>query len=179
MPRILPGITSLMQHLERLDLEPEAYRPCCCPHCHKAGVWCHGHYRRKADWVGTNGEYQDPVPIPRFYCPHCRRTCSRLPACIAPRRWYPWVLQQAVFILLLAGHSIRSVSRRHRASRHTISRWWRCLKARHLEYAFHLRSRFASLGRHASLHAFWMACFDQMTLSEAMEWLDRDGVIIP
>jgi len=89
------------------------------------------------------------------------------------------VLQQAALVLLLAGHSIRAVSRQQRASRHTVSRWWRCLKTRHLEYAFHLRSRFASLGRHASLHAFWIACFDRMTLSESMEWLDRDGLIIP
>jgi len=179
MPRILPGIASLKQHLEHLDLDPEAYRPDVCPHCGKAGVWFHGQYRRKADWVGTDGGYQDPVPIPRFYCPHCRRTSSRLPACIAPRRWYPWILQQAVFVLLLAGHSIREVSRQQRASRHTVSRWWRFLKARHMEYAFHLCSRFSRLGCHSSPESFWLTCFGQMTLAEAMGWLDQDDVVIP
>lgn len=179
MPRILPGIASLKQHLEHLDRHPEAYRPDGCPHCGKAGSWSHGHYWRKADWIGTDGKYLEPIPIPRFYCPHCRRTCSRLPACIAPRRWYPWVLQQAVLVLLLAGHSIRAVSRQQRASRHTVSRWWRCLKTRHLEYTFHLRSRFPFLGRHASVNAFWSACFDRISLTEAMGWLDRDGIAIP
>jgi hypothetical protein len=84
-----------------------------------------------------------------------------------------------VLVLLLSGHSIRAVSRRQRASRHSVSRWWRFLKARHLEYTFHLRRRFPLLGHYASLHVFWMACFDQMTLAEAMGWLDRDGLIIP
>lgn len=179
MPRILPDITSLKQHLKRLDQDPEAYRPRCCPHCGKAGVWFHGHYRRKADWIGTDGGYLDPVPIPRFYCPHCQRTSSRLPGCIAPRRRYPWALQQVAFLLLLAGHSFRAAARQQRASRHSVSRWWRCLKARHLEFTFHLRSRFPALGRHASVNTFWIACFDQMSLAEAMGWLDRDGVIVP
>ncbi len=176
MDLILPGISSLKQYL---DSDPEDCRPDYCPHCGKAGVWLHGHYRRKADRIGSNGQYRDPIPIPRFYCPHCRRTSSRLPGCIAPRRWYPWILQQVVFMLLLAGHSIRAVSRQQRASRRTVNRWWQFLKARHIEYAFHLCSRFPQLGRHATPQDFWPACFDEMTLAESMGWLERDGVIIP
>jgi len=34
--------------------------------------------------------------IPRFYCPNCHHTCSRLPACLSPRRQYWWKRQQAV-----------------------------------------------------------------------------------
>ncbi len=88
MPRILPGIPTLKQHLERLDLDPEAYRPDCCPHCGKAGVWFHGHYRRKADWVGARDGYRDPVPIPAFTAAPaagparaCRPVC---PAALVP-----------------------------------------------------------------------------------------------
>lgn len=179
MPRILQGIDSLKQHLAHLDQDPEAYRPDCCQHCGKAGVWFHGYYRRKADRAGTAGKYLDPVPIPRFFCRHCRKTCSRLPACIAPHRWYLFCLQQAVFTLLLAGYSCRQVSRQQRPSRHTVSRWWRRLQERYSAHAFALRSRFAELGRHLSFPSFWRACLDQMTLAEAMGWLDRDGVAIP
>ena len=64
------------------------------------GVWRHGHYRRKTDREGQEGVYLDPVPIPRFYCRHCQATCSRLPGCIAPRRWYSWLVQQAVLAVL-------------------------------------------------------------------------------
>ncbi len=39
----------------------------------------------------------DPVAVPRFRCTGCGATCSRLPACVAPRRWYDWrVPQQAL-----------------------------------------------------------------------------------
>ena len=31
MPRIVPGIDTLEQHLEYLTSDPEAYRPQCCP----------------------------------------------------------------------------------------------------------------------------------------------------
>ena len=46
-------------------------------------------------------------------------------------------------------------------------------------YSFHLRNRFPELGRHSSVRAFWLACFGEMPLAEAMAWLDRDGVVIP
>jgi len=96
MKRIVPGIDTLDQHLQQLEQNPEAYRPACCPHCGTGGVHCHGHYLRKADREAKDGVYLDPVPILRYYCRHCRRSCSRLPSCIAPRRWYLWMLQQAV-----------------------------------------------------------------------------------
>ena len=34
------------------------------------------------------GESFNPVAVLRFLCRACERACSRLPACIAPRRWY-------------------------------------------------------------------------------------------
>jgi transposase-like protein len=179
MYRILPAIHSPGQHLRHLQSSPEDYRPQRCPHCGKAGVWLHGHYLRKADREGSAEGYLDPVPIPRFYCAHCRSTCSRLPACIAPRRWYSWGIQQAVLVLLLAGNSLRRVSRRQQASRRTLGRWWAWLQAHFTQHAFHLRSRFPELGRHTSLRAFWSACFRRWSLAAAMALLDQDGVPVP
>jgi hypothetical protein len=66
---------------------PEAYRPDSCPHCRLAGLWCHGCYYRKAD-RSAGVESHNPVAVLRFLCRSCLRTCSRLPLCIAPRRWY-------------------------------------------------------------------------------------------
>ncbi|WP_226382967.1 DUF6431 domain-containing protein [Burkholderia mayonis] len=57
-------------------------------------MWGHGCYDRKAD-RSADGQL-NPVSVPRFRCPSCRRTCSRLPLCICPRRWYGWALQQQV-----------------------------------------------------------------------------------
>ena len=179
MHHILPAIDSLDQHLYHLEHHPEAYRPQQCPHCGLGGVWRHGHYRRKADREGKDGVYLDPVPIPRFYCRHCQATCSRLPVCIAPRRWYAWSAQQGVLVLLLSGSSLRKAARMSRPGRHTIRRWWRWLADRFSRYSFHLRSHFSELGRYASQASFWLACLRRMPLAAAMAVLDRDGVTIP
>jgi transposase-like protein len=179
MFRILPGIHSLEQHLEHLQSEPEAYRPECCPHCGKAGVWRHGHSARKAPpgegLAYTLGE----LCIARFLCPHCQRSCSRLPGCLAPLRHYLWKAQQAVLEALIAGESIRQVARRLRPSRRTVSRWWQWLGRQFESHAFHLRSRFSELGREVQLKGFWQGCFAQMSLGEAMSWLERAGIAIP
>jgi transposase-like protein len=179
MCHILPAIDSLDQHLYHLKHHPEAYRPQQCPHCGRGGVWHHGHYPRKADREGKDGVYLDPVPIPRFYCRHCQTTCSRLPACIAPRRWYSWSVQQAVLAMLLSGLSLRKAARMSQPGRHTIGRWRRWLKDRFSRYSFHLRSHFPELGRHGSQTSFWLACFHRMSLAAAMTVLDHDGVTIP
>lgn len=179
MCHILPAIDSLDQHLYHLKHHPEAYRPQQCPHCGRGGVWRHGHYRRKADREGKDGVYLDPVPIPRFYCRHCQATCSRLPACIAPRRWYSWSVQQAVLAMLLSGLSLRKAARMSQPGRHTIGCWRRWLEGRFSRYSFHLRSHFPELGRSSSQVSFWLACFHRMSLAAAMAVLDHDGVTIP
>ncbi len=179
MCRILPAIDSLDQHLYQLEHHPDAYRSEHCPHCGLGGIWCHGYYFRKADREGADGIYLDPVPIPRYYCRHCTRTCSRLPSGIAPRRWYLWAVQQTVLTLLLNGYSIRKAARKCRPGRRTISRWWHWLEQQFDPHSFHLRNRFPELGRHACLSSFWSACFHQMSLADAMAWLDREDVIIP
>jgi transposase len=117
--------------------------------------------------------------IHRFYCSKCHRTCSRLPACLSPRRQYWWKRQQAVLERLISGVSIHEVARRMRPSRRTIGRWWHRLHAQFDVHALHLRSRFPALGRAVDWKAFWSRCFECMRLDEAMCWLDRVGVSVP
>jgi transposase-like protein len=179
MARIVPGIHSPEQHLEHLRSDPEAYRPECCPHCGRAGVWRHGSYERKTPpgegLAYTLGELR----IPRFLCPRCERSCSRLPMGLAPLRHFLWKVQQVVLEGLIAGESIRQVSRRVWPSRRTISRWWQWLGRKFESHAFHLCSRFPELGRGVDMKPFWQGCLAQMGLGEAMSWLEQAGVAIP
>ncbi len=179
MSRIVPLIDTLEQHLFLLECYPEIYRPSCCPYCCKDALWSHGHYLRNADREGVDGEYLGPIPILRYLCAHCRRTCSRLPSCIPPHRWYSWLIQQAMLTLLLCGKTQRNAARQFLPGRRTIGRWWHWLHAEYAQYSFHLRNRFPELGRHASRAAFWSACLQKMSLADAMALLDRDGVIVP
>ena len=179
MSRIVPAIDTLGQHVHQLAHHPEAYRPHRCPYCNRSGLWCHGEYLRKADREGTEGIYLEPVPIPRFMCSHCRRTCSRLPSCIAPRRWYLWCCQQAALALLLGGMSIRQAAKQCQPVRQTLSRWLQWLKGAFVVHAFHLRSRYPQLGRHTSPASFWLAHFKRRSLAKAMSQLDGDGVVVP
>jgi hypothetical protein len=102
-----------------------------------------------------------------------------LPECIPPRRWYLWGVQQAVFLLKLAGHSCRQISRQLKPGRRTISRWQRQWQARHLEFSFGLKTLRPSFGYAGDFKGFWRTCLCEVTLSQAMVWLNRQGVIVP
>jgi hypothetical protein len=117
MHRIVFAFPVLEQHLNAVDRTPQVYRPVACVHCGCSGVWCHGRYHRKADRSAAGA--LNPVPVLRFRCRTCSRTCSRLPLCIAPRRWYNWADQQRVLLLLLAGCSQRRASAIFALGRHT------------------------------------------------------------
>jgi transposase-like protein len=177
MYRIVLAFATLEQHLRAVISTPHSYRPDRCPHCGRGNLWGHGFYDRKADH-SSHAEL-NPVPVPRFRCASCNRTCSRLPLCIGPRRWYAWALQQLVLSLMLFGLSLRCTAAVTGLSRHTVRRWWAWLRERTEDFAFHLRSRFAELGRTADTTAFWRACFASMPLCMAMAWLDRDGLTVP
>jgi hypothetical protein len=179
MPGILAEITSLEQHIQHLADFPQEYRPSQCPHCYKAGVWIHGYYGRTADHNERTGGRLNPIPIPRFFCPHCRKTCSTLPECIPPRRWYLWTIQQVFILSLLTGGQLPSVSPSRCPGRVTIGRWWNWLKEKFPLHADTLRARDPDLGRVSGFHEFWRACLDKMPLSEAMYWLHKNGLTIP
>ncbi len=179
MKRILPGIDSVEQHQKQLRDDPDAYRPERCPHCGMGGMHCHGRYERNTPRGEGMAFSLGSLFIPRFYCPKCRCTCSRLPACLSPRRQYWWKSQQVVLEPLLSGGSAREVARRMSPSRRTIGRWRHWLQGRFDEYGLHLRSRFPELGRAVDWRAFWLLCFRWMGLVGAMGWLDRSGVVVP
>lgn len=177
MHRIVGSITSLAQHLIAVITDPEQYRPEACPHCRRGGVWRHGCYHRKADRGAGDEESLNPVPVLRFLCRACARTCSRLPACIAPRRWYGWAVQQAVLVLLLAGASLHQCARSSGRDRRTVRRWCDWLGERGEQFAFFLRGRWPELGRMADFESFWRNVIDEVSLQQAMVLLDRDLVV--
>jgi len=175
MQRIVGSVASLAQHLTLIATDPEQYRPAACPHCGRAGVWRHGHYDRKADRGG--GGALNPVAMLRFFCRGCEVTCSRLPACVTPRRWYDWAVQQAVLILLLMGESLHGCARASGRDRRTVRRWRDWLRERDAQFAFALRSRWPELGRVADFDAFWRHVIDERSLQQVMSWLDRELVV--
>ena len=185
MAVILPGVFSLLQHLDTLRKAPESYRPERCPQpaCRHVGIWCHGCYTRKPAGKDLDQPSLNPIPILRFYCPECRCTCSVLPECIPPRSWYLWEVRQVVFLLLLAGNSI---SRTHAsngslATRATITRWWRSfnINSCFLNFSLHLRLHLPCMGRHDGFSEFWRACLSLRPLSTVMRLLHEDGVCVP
>ncbi len=66
MRHILPGITTIEQHLMHLLISPEDYRPESCPYCCKKALHHHGCYPRQSDREHGSRDSQNPVPIPRF-----------------------------------------------------------------------------------------------------------------
>ena len=176
MNRILGTITTLDQHFSEIANGGNAYRPANCPHCQVGGLWHHGCYHRKADRSADVSESRNPVAILRFLCRACLRTCSRLPACIAPRRWYDWAMQQVVLLLLLAGGSLNQGCRETGRSRSTLRRWRDRLQARSAQFAFFLRSRLPELGRLPEPH-FWHQVISRLSLAQAMAWLDKELIV--
>ena len=107
---ILAEIHELFQHISTIKDEPAVFRPDTCPTCSMQGLRCHGHYERKADRVNPAGSNLNPIWIYRFYCLNCQHTCSVLPECIPPYRWYLWKMQQTVMLFYLSGLSRRQIS---------------------------------------------------------------------
>ena len=176
MHRIVAGITTLEQHLDAVRTNPDAYRPDACPHCRLGGLWGHGRYYRKGD-RSTGGATREPVPVLRYLCRGCLRTCSRLPLFISPRRWYCWAAQQVVLLLLLSGASLHGCCCCTGRALRTVVRWRDWLKGRSENFAFFLRSRFAELGRRPDHDTFWRHVIDSMSLAQAMAWLDRELIV--
>lgn len=177
MNRILGAITTLDQHLDEVANGGDVYRPTNCPHCRSGGLWHHGCYHRKADRSAATSELRpNPVAILRFLCNACLRTCSRLPACIAPRRWYDWAMQQMVLLLILGGVSLHQGCRHSGCARSTLRRWRVWLQARRAQFSFFLRSRLPDLGRLPEAN-FWPQVISSMSLAYVMTRLDQDLVV--
>ena len=171
MHRIVASISSLSQHQDTLAHDPARYRPDCCPRCGFGTLWRHGRYYRKADRAPHEGPHE-PAAVPRFRCTGCGATCSRLPACVAPRRWYDWRVQQQALRALAVAGSVRAAARVAGIGRHTVRRWRDWLTQRGAVFAFHLASRFPDWARVPDLGAFWRETLVGRSLPEVMTVLD-------
>lgn len=181
MACIVASILSLKQHLKSLETNPEFYYLECCsyPGCGKSGLWRHGFRYRKSDRENDEKSTLNPIPILRLYCPSCGHTCSVLPECIPPFRWYLWLVQQAAIKLYLSGESFNKISQKIMPSRWTISRWLKRLGDQFETHALHLKSKWSWLGCKTKLDEFWLALLDKMDLSHSMLFLNNQGVVIP
>ena len=174
MRRIVLGITSLEQHLPTLSQNPEVYRPHSCPDCGFWKLWVHGSYDRKADRSGVGEENLNPIPIPRYRCAGCKVTCSLVPECIAPRRWYSWAVQAVCLLAVMRGVEPEVCASGRSPARRTIGRWWRWLQECGSVFRFHLNSRFAELGRLGEELDYWCQVIGTMGLSRAMAFVNRE-----
>ncbi|MBT4082031.1 MAG: hypothetical protein HOE82_15590 [Gammaproteobacteria bacterium] len=180
---ILSWIKSLSEHQTHVEQHPEDYCPDNCPYCGKSDLRLYGCYYRVPDRESPSGESFNPVKILRFICQDeaCGRTCSCLPACIPPHRWYQWESQEKVFSQLLSGDSIHQVSKSLTPARRTVARWWRWLNDQYPLFSHHILNRFhEDLGRYNSASSsFWSALFEQKSLMEGMVINIQSGVAIP
>ncbi len=173
---IIAGIPSLIQYIETLKTKPYRLEKCLC--CGKANPQLHGCYPRKADRSSKPGESLNPILIQRYFCSDCRRTCSALPECIPPKRWYLWDVQQKALLLLLAGKSLSAAAKELIPSRHTIKRWLKSFKEKFHLHKDVLCSQFIELGRAINFIDFWQTFFKNNLLSTAMRLCHVAGVLI-
>lgn len=180
MVHILSGIVSLMQYQSLLlNSDADYYRLAQCLCCGKSNPQRHGSYPRQADRTNKSSNSLNPVFIQRYYCLSCNKTCSVLPECIPPRRWYLWDIQQAALFLCLGGKSICATARELLPSRQTISRWMIRFKEHFLFHKDVLSSHFIQLGRACTMVDYWQIAFEKITLAQAMRLCHVAGVIIP
>jgi len=172
MRRIVTGISTLEEHLETIRQKPEVYRPPSCPHCGIKQRPKHGDDYRKADRRAQRPRL-NPVAIGRYRCAACRRTCSRLSECIAPRRWYAWSVQEQ-FLSRRVGAAPAECGNAGQPAGRSIDRWWRWLRDRGALFAFHLRARFPESGRAGDFCDFRRQVFSSLGLPPAMAWLDQE-----
>jgi len=183
MPIILPDILTLVQHVQTLNTEPKRYHPDHCSYCGHSILWFHGYYPRKSDRENPLPASLNPLFIPRFFCPHCKRTCSVLPECIPPKRWYLWILQQQILLRLLLGSSVHAAHQSHAPpitpSRSTIARWWRRLQEQFQQQRDALCAHCHLLAKNTALTHFWQTCLEYFSFSKAMLICHQSGVLIP
>jgi len=175
---IIPDITNLPDYFFNFDDIMDQYHNDCkpCPHCGAHSLWKHGFYERKPD--RETGEYNFTLHQ-RYICRYCHKTCSVLPECIPPRRWYIWKIQQSALSQYLSGISIKSIAKSILPSRSTVSRWIDELKEKFLVYADTLKSLVPSLGYYSNFNSFWQGCLDQWSLSSIMLTLNNHGLDVP
>lgn len=177
---IVSNILSLEHHLMHLQQNIELYRPPACPYCGKPDLWFHGMRFRKSDRENPPELNLNPIPIPRYRCNPCGATCSSLPECIPPRRWYMWKSQELTLVLVLLGYSLYKISSKNLPSQKTINRWSHWAWGSALVFSDVLRARYPELGYQiGETLKFWKVCLARMSLSHAMVVIHQSGIDIP
>lgn len=177
---ILKDMAALTQYLQFIkQCSSTCFSHLCCPHCGYAILWRHGGYGRKADRENPAEQSLNLIYIQRLLCVACKKTCSVLPECIPPRRWYLWDVQQMALVLLMAGNSAAAVAKEILPSRHTIQRWVTRFKEQLHHHKDSLCNHFNELGRTNNFTDFWHACLKQISLAQAMRLCHVAGVAIP
>lgn len=177
---ILAGILSLIQYKNEIECgleETLRLQRCAC--CGRSTPWRHGTYLRESDRINPSSESLNFIFIQRYYCPGCRKTCSVLPECIPPRRWYLWETQQAAILLFLLKGSARAAEKQVKPSRHTIKRWVAWLIIQFNSHKDALCTHYPSLGLFTEPVEFWKHIFDKLSLGTAMRLCHASGVHIP
>ncbi len=179
MQGILAGFLTLIQYTYAQEYTPERVRPKHCACCGRLNPWYHAIYERKPDRENSPNKSMNPIIIQRYYCPGCKKTFSVLPECIPPRRWYPWEVQQSIFLLFLLGHSAYEIAKESKPSYSTITRWFHRFKEQFRLHRDTLCGLFGELTRTSCLASFWTSCFELITLGSAMRLCHVSGVAIP
>lgn len=181
MRPILSEILTFRQHSNTLLKEPEKYKPPHCPYCHGIKLYNHGVYFRKPDRHNIRKYSSNDLAVSRFKCTedYCGRTCSTLPECFSPRRWYPWINQQWCLWFILSGYSINQVEQLFPMARSTIIRWINWLGDSFTQFHCHLKNKFPAFGYFEEVSIFWMHWLEEYSLSHAMVYLNNQQITVP
>jgi transposase-like protein len=183
MQSVLAGLLTLDDHLSELEQNPNSYRPSNCPDCGSSGLWRHGVYYRKNQVTDLQkgSLCEKKTPVLRFRCNKCNHTCSVAPEYVSPRRWHSWIVQQAVFSLLLAGNSLRATRGALGGlmpippSICAIHQWWRNLRSSFLIHQFHVCDTHPEIRLQIGFENFWKAVLEKIPLSSAAIILHRNS----
>jgi hypothetical protein len=187
MQVILSGFTTIMDYLAYMN-DPIHKCQACLRRCNICGLadalHRHGSYPRKPDRSILPGtETLNPVPIQRYICKNCGVTCSELPECIPPRRWYPWEVQQFVIEERLLGKTWDLISEVCGASVKTCRRWFNQLRTQCASHADVLRNVAGSLcevlASSVDFKSFWQKCFSEISLARSMLLCHQAKITVP
>jgi transposase-like protein len=178
---ILAGISNIAAYNTELSRLKER---CTCSCGIANSLRSHGHYFRKLNRHIKGEQSLILVKILRFLCNTCHKTCSVLPECIPPRRWYVWEVQQNVIQKYLDGDGWNEISAEMGISISTCKRWCKWFLDKYNIYAAVLKNVAGNLGEILRDSAddfkiFWQKCFTNISLDRAMLLCHQSGVGTP
>ena len=158
-----------------------------CPTCGILdALHIHGSYNRNPDRPIVLGKkLLNPIIVLRYICKYadCRKTCSQLPECISPRRWYLWKEQQRVVQNYLDGNNWHEISTTTCIPVGTCKRWCSWLKDKFNIHAQILKNVAGNLHQVLAdcfdFKSFWQKCFTHISLDRAMLLCHQSGLVIP